>query len=159
MRVILPKERRRLTTAPVLALIPVLSGVAVFALCALPLISAYCGGGESCTLVIRGYNLMEFSGWGAVPMLAPLLVPAILFGNQPKAAREAELVLLFLADVVCYAHSLSAARIWLETVGDSAISVHPGMILCPLGFAGLLAAAKGVDLIAARGKTAGESEA
>lgn len=66
-----------------------------FALCALPLASAYSGGSESYTIVIHGYNLIEFSAWGVIPLLAPLIVPVLLFGHQSKPTQELSLATLF----------------------------------------------------------------
>ena len=108
---------------------------AAFVLAVLPLTSVEAGNGETCTLIIHGYNLMEFSPWGVVPLMAPILVLLILFGKQSKSAKEAELLLLLVASVVCYVHSFQLSTEWLRSVGTSivtrylTIGVHPMSII------------------------------
>lgn len=124
----------------------------------LPVMSAYSGGVESCTLVIHGYNLLEFSALGCVPMLAPLLIPVILFDHQSKATQEVELMLLLLANMTCYVHSFNAAKAWLTATGVSMISYHPGALLIPLGFILLLALVTGFDMLYSNTVAKGEKE-
>lgn len=113
--------------------IMILASVAVTIMSILPVMSIYLSGGESCTLYVRGFNLMEFSAWGCIPLFAPLLIPVILFGHQSKAAQEAELMLLFGVNMVSYVHSFNAARAWLE-LEDALITYYPGMLLIPFAF-------------------------
>ena len=115
-------------------IILILVSAAATAMCLLPIMSVHLSDGESCTLFIRGYNLMEFSAWGCVPLLANLLIPVILFGCQKDAAKEKELIILFVGNTVCYINSVNAAREWLYAVGGSLITYYPGMVLLPLGF-------------------------
>ena len=126
-------------------------GIAAVATCALPIMSVYLSDGESCTLFIRGYNLMEFSAWGCIPLIVPLLVMAILFGNQKKTAKEAELLLLFAGNMVCYVHSFNAAWAWLTSLDGSFITYHLGMFLLPLTFIMILALWKIFELLTYRG--------
>ena len=107
--------------------------VAMIALNAMPIMSVSCLDGEACELVVHGYNLMEFSAWGTIPVLTAVFVLAILFSCQSKAAKQAELLLLLVANCVCYVTSIMAARVWLEGVSSSFISTHFGMITFPLG--------------------------
>lgn len=113
----------------------VAAAVIAFALCALPLVSADSGETERYTIVVHGYNLIEFSALGVVSLLAPLIVPALLFGHQRKAVQELSLVVLFVGSMVCYVHSLRAANEWLSVASDSLHTIHPGVLLMPLGFA------------------------
>ena len=115
-------------------IILILISVAAAATCALPVMSIYLSDGESCTLFVRGYNLMEFSALGCVPLFAPLFIPAITLGNQTKAAKETELLILFAANMVCYVHGFNAARIWLDSLGGPLLTFYPGMLLIPLAF-------------------------
>lgn len=59
-------------------------GIAMLALNTLPILSAHCEGSESCTLMVRGYNLLEFSSWAAVPVFSVIIILAILFSLQKK---------------------------------------------------------------------------
>lgn len=111
--------------------ITVLSIISCF-LCVLPIMSVYSGGTEGCTLIVRGYNLMEFSAWGVLPAVVPLLTPAILLIHQSKATQEIELILLIVGNAVSYVHGFIAAREWLAHVGDSMITYHFGVMIFPL---------------------------
>lgn len=113
----------------------VAAAIIAFALCVLPLTSVYSGGSESYTIVIHGYNLIEFSAWGMIPLLAPLIIPVLLFGHQQKAVQELFLMVLFMGSMVCYIQSLNAANEWLGVASDSLHTLHPGVLLMPLGFA------------------------
>ena len=115
--------------------------VAMVALNAMPIMSVSCVDGEACELMIRGYNLMEFSPWGAIPIFTTVFVLAILFSCQRKAAKQAELLLLLAANCVCYVTSVMAARAWLESVSSSFIFTHFGMITFPLGTMALILSA------------------
>ena len=120
----------------------VLISIAAAATCVLPVMTIYLRDGESCTLFVRGYNLVEFSALGCVPLFAPLFIPAILFGSQPKAAKEMMLLILFAANMVCYVHGFNAARIWLDSLGGSLLTFYPGMLLIPFAFSMILVLSK-----------------
>ena len=107
-------------------------------LCAFPLMSAYSGGTESCDLIVRGFNLMEFSAWGSVCLFAPLLIPGILLGGQSRAAQEVEIICLLLVNIVCYSHSFNAARAWLAENSTTLITYHPNMLWYPSAFIAVL---------------------
>ena len=107
--------------------------LAFVALNALPIFSAPCGGGESCTLMIRSYNLLEFNSWAALPVFTVVIILGILFSFQKKSAKNVELLLLLLANAVCYLESMKAARVWLEGISNAPINCHLGMVAFPLG--------------------------
>ena len=107
-------------------------------LLASPIMSVYSGGSENCTLLVRGYNLLEFSPWGTIPVFTVLYVLAILFSCQSKATKHAELLLLLVANCVCYAISVMEARAWLDNVGSSFVFTHFGMFIFPLGVMALI---------------------
>ena len=115
--------------------------VAMIALNAMPIMSVSCLDGEACELTVRGYNLMEFSAWGTIPIFTAVFVLAILFSCQSKAAKQAELILLLVANCVCYVTSIMVARAWLESVSSSFIVTHIGMITFPLGTMALILSA------------------
>ena len=104
------------------------------ALCFFPVLSAEITTGEVYTSVIRGYNLLEFSTFGIVILIAPMLVLTILYGCQSKAAKELELVVLLLGNNVCYIHSIHNAWRWLNEIGAALIEVKTAMLLYPIVF-------------------------
>ena len=115
--------------------------VGMLGLNALPIMSAYSGGGESGMLMVRGFNLVEFSVWGILPISTVMLVLTILFSCQSKSAKNAELLLLLTVNLVCYAESFKAARCWFESVATLPVVCHFGTILFPLGCSALIISA------------------
>ena len=107
--------------------------LASVALNALPIFSAHCGGSESCTLMVRGYNLLEFSSWAALPVFTVVIILGILFSFQKKSAKNVELLLLLLANAVCYMESMKAARAWLDGISNAPVNCHYGMFAFPIG--------------------------
>lgn len=122
---------QRLLESPAFKILIIAASIAASATCMFPIMSAYSGGTESCTLIIRGFNIMEFSAWGVIPMIAPLLIPVILLGHQSKAAQELELILLVVGNAVIYVHGVNAAIVWLTEVGNSMITYYLGMMIFP----------------------------
>lgn len=119
-------------------IILVLTSVAAEALCALPVMSARVGGTESYNLIMRGFNLIEFSPLASVCLFAPLLISGILLGGQSRAAQELELICLLVGNIACYSHSYNAARTWLEERSISLITYHPNMLGYPTVFVAVL---------------------
>jgi D-alanyl-lipoteichoic acid acyltransferase DltB (MBOAT superfamily) len=112
--------------------------LAFVALNALPIFSAHCGGSESCTLMVRGYNLLEFSSWAALPVFTVVIILGILFSFQKKSAKNVELLLLLLANAVCCLESMKAARTWLEGISNAPVNSHFGMVAFPLGIMAII---------------------
>lgn len=115
-------------------IIILVAGLTAVALSAVPVMGMRLSGGEWGEITIHGYNLMEFSALACLPLLTPLLLPVILFGNQSKAAQEAELLFLFGGNVLSCVHSCNAAQIWLSTLEDGLVRHYAGDVLYPLGF-------------------------
>lgn len=115
-----------------------LISAAAAGLCVVPLMSAHFGGAESCDLIVRGFNLVEFSALGSVCLFSPLLVPGILLGSQSRAAQEVEIMCLLLGNIVCYSHSFNAARVWLAENSISLITYYPNILWYPSVFIAVL---------------------
>ena len=98
----------------------------------LPLLSMRSNVGESCTFIIRGYNLLEFSAWACVPLFAPLVIIAISFSRQSDSAKDAQLIILSLANLICYVHSVNAAKEWLMAIENSTITPHFYLFVLPI---------------------------
>ena len=111
------------------------------ALCAIPIMSIVTDGLESGVLTIRGYNLLSMSAWAAIPVFSPIAVLVIVLGHQTKGGKEMEMLLLGMASMVSYVHSVLVSREWLVSVGGSLVDYQVGMLLYPLGLLVLLAIA------------------
>jgi hypothetical protein len=91
--------------------------------------------GEFCMMVIHGYNFVEFSALSIVILIAPLLVPVILYGCQSKQAKELEIILLMIGNSICFVHGAVAARLWLLDIGATIYGkTNPAIILYPMLF-------------------------
>ncbi len=124
-----------------------LADLAAVMLSALPIMGMRLSGGEWGEITIRGYDLLEVSAWGCLPLLTLLLLPVILFGNQSKAVQEAELLLLLSSNVLSCVHSCNAAQIWLTNLEDGLVRYYAGHTLYPLGFVFSLAVTAACILI------------
>lgn len=100
--------------------------------CLLPIISVDSGGLESCTLYVRGYNLLEFSALGSITLLSPIAVLLIIAGYQHKSTKELVLIVLMFSNIISYIHSFHIAHRWFESVGDSNVAYHSGMLIIPI---------------------------
>ncbi len=124
-----------------------LACIAAAALCVLPVMNVYVSEGESGLISVSGYNLMEFSAWACVSVLAPLAVPVVVLGSGSRAAKNAALGLLFMGSTVCYVHSFNAAREWLMSLGGGLVRYYPGAFAMPLGLAVVLALAAALEIL------------
>lgn len=107
--------------------------LAAYACCALPLFSAEVTGKVSSVLMIRGYNLLEFSLLGIVPLTVALLTAVILSMECKRISNNRTFFIVFVIYLGCYAFSYHAAWEWLETVENTAVTVHYGSFIHPLG--------------------------
>ena len=110
--------------------------IITLALCFFPMQSGRITNGEACTMILKGYNFTEFSAPSIVILIAPLLVPAILYGCQSSGVKELELILLMIGNSICFVHGANAARTWLLEI-DAAIygMTNIALYLYPVAFA------------------------
>ena len=121
----------------------ILASIGAFAMAVLPIVSVRVEGElVSVVSIVRGYNLMDFSPWGVIPLMASLLIPLILFGKQSQTVKEAELLLLLVANMVCYVHSVHLAADFLRATGASLLKYYPNLFLYPFGFVGVFMLAR-----------------
>ena len=93
-------------------------------------------------MIINGTGLAEFSAPSIVIIIAPLLVPTILYGCQSERVKELEFILLMIGNCICFAHGVNAARTWLLEIDANIIGmVNYGLPLYPLMFVFLCFAA------------------
>ena len=98
--------------------------IGTLVLSGMPLMGVDVGEMERGTLIVRGFNLMEFSWLGVLPLLVPVL--ALVFEK-----KHLQLMSLGIA-TLGYATSFCLARYWLQTVGDKAVIFYLGALIYPL---------------------------
>ena len=108
--------------------------VILILLCFFPILSTKIITVEAYTSVIRIYNLLEFSAFGIVVLIAPVLVSVITSGCQSEPMKELLLELLLLVNSICYTHSVHKAWNWLSEISDSMIRIKATLVLYPVVF-------------------------
>lgn len=87
-------------------------------------------------MILKGYNFVEFSAPSIVILIAPLLIPVILYGCQSRQAKELELILLLIGNSICFVHGANAARAWLLEIDATIYGMtNIALFLYPLAFA------------------------
>lgn len=87
-------------------------------------------------MIIKGYNFVEFSAPSIVILIAPLLIPVILYGCQSRQAKELELILLLIGNSICFIHGANAARTWLLDINAVTYGMtNVALFLYPMVFA------------------------
>ncbi len=84
------------------------------------------------TILIRGFNLMEFSALGCVPVLTPPLLLFIIFSSLDRKIKEVGIIVFLLLVTICYCHSFIEAREWLMDASDTRIIYHPCTLFFPM---------------------------
>ena len=121
--------------AKLLRVLTMVLSMAQFILNALPFLRNYAGSTVTCDLVIHGYNFMEFSPWGAMLIISPVLIPLVLTSESVDTAKEIILIILLAGTEVCYVECFNAARVWFDEIVNSPIIYYPASVVYPLLFA------------------------
>lgn len=119
----------------------------------LPIYKATFTDGESMTLLLRGYELYEFSAWGVVTMLAPLILIATMFTKFSKKTKCAMVVCAFVLGNISVHIANTSMRDWLYSNATGMVFPYDGLIfysvflLCALVFCFVDCIKKKPDLI------------
>ena len=84
------------------------------------------------TVLVRGFNLMEFSALGCVPVLAPVILLFIIFSAHDTKTKEMSIMAVLIITAVCYCNGFIAAREWLMGITEGRIAYHPCSLLFPV---------------------------
>ena len=79
----------------------------------LPIYKASFTDGESMTLLIRGYDLYEFSPWGIVTILVPFVLIATMFTRFGKKIKCAIVMCIFVLGNISVHIANISVRDWL----------------------------------------------
>ena len=78
-----------------------------------PIYNTYIAEGEACNIIVKGYNLVEFSPWGSVVLLAPLVLVALMLSKLNPAVKTVGALGLFLLTGVALSGSVASAHTWI----------------------------------------------
>lgn len=90
----------------------------------LPVFSTRITDGEACDLVVNGYNLVEFSPWGGIVLLAPLLLLGLMLSKLRNTTKTIGLIVLFALNGVALCASTSAAYKWMCDVSTGFVEPY-----------------------------------
>jgi uncharacterized membrane protein len=90
----------------------------------LPVFSTRITDGEACGLVVKGYNLVEFSPWGGIVLLAPLVLLGLMLSKLKNTTKTVGLIILFALNGVALCASTSAAYKWMYDVSTEFVEPH-----------------------------------
>lgn len=98
----------------------------------LPIYSTYITDGEACDMVIKGYNLVEFSPWGGVVLLAPLVLLGLMLSKLKSSVKTIGLLGLLLLNSVALCGATSAAYSWITNIATGFVKPHMGHLIYAL---------------------------
>ena len=90
----------------------------------LPVFSTRITDGEACNLVVKGYNLVEFSPWGGIVLLAPLLLLGLMLSKLRNTTKTVGLIILFTVNGVALYASTSSAYKWMCDISTGFVESH-----------------------------------
>lgn len=82
-------------------------------LCLIPVMSATSTDGETSTFVIRGFNLISFSPFAVITMIAPVIFLLILYSSAEYHIKELMSIGLLILSIIGFVAGFNNAREWL----------------------------------------------
>lgn len=76
---------------------------------------------DGCTMIIRGFNMVEFSPWGSIVLSVPLIIIAILFSHMEKTHKTIGLISVQLLNSVGLYNSINKAYEWINSISPEYI--------------------------------------
>ena len=107
----------------------ILSVLTLYSL-ALPIYSTYI----SCDIVVRGYNLVEFSPWGGVVVLAPLVLLGLTLSKLRNTTKTVGLIGLLVLNGVALCGSTYVAHTWMCDIATGYVEPHMSHLIYALLF-------------------------
>ena len=95
----------------------------------LPIFSTYITGAEAWNMVVRGYNLIEFSPWGSVVFVAPLILVGLIFSDLKNKVKTVGMLALALVDSFALNASVIATYKWVSEQATGAIELQFGLLI------------------------------
>ena len=95
----------------------------------LPIYSTYITDGEACDMVIKGYNLVEFSPWGGIVLLAPFVLLGLMLSKLKSSIKTIGLFGLLLLDGVALCGATSAAYSWITDIATGFVEPRMGHLI------------------------------
>lgn len=98
------------------------SSIGAFALLLLPVFKVSVDGTE---YVVRGLNLPEFSMWGCIVLMIPLIILALLYSHMTITQKTVGIIGVQCANLIGVHSSLYGAKKWVEEISSHYASPEP----------------------------------
>ena len=96
---------------------------------ALPVFKTVFDGGETWAATFRGINLVEFSPWGIIVLLVPLILSGIGYSKLNDAAKTMLNMSAFLLGLVSLYNAIYAMREWVYSHATGYVYVYGSFII------------------------------
>ena len=90
----------------------------------LPLFSTTLATGEAGRLVVRGYNLVEFSPWGGVAVMVPMVLLGLALSKLNRHVKTMGLLGLCVLTGFALCGAVTAAQTWVRSAADGFVKPH-----------------------------------
>ena len=84
---------------------------------------------ESCYMVVKLFNLVEFSPWGGFVLLAPIALLGLMLSKLNNNIKTIGLLILFILTGVALCSSTSAAYEWICNLSTGFVQTHPNHLI------------------------------
>lgn len=91
----------------------------------LPIYATSIDSGEAYELIIKGYNLAEFSVWGSIIFAIPIIIIAITYSSIDNKIKNLLLIAVYLLAIVGFYNASIAADKWIQGVADGFVLCRP----------------------------------
>ena len=95
----------------------------------LPIYSTFIAEGESCNMVIRMYNLVEFSPLGAFVLTAPIALLILMLSKVKSSVKTIGIIVLLLLDCMALYRTISVAHSWINNIATGVVNSNIGCLI------------------------------
>jgi hypothetical protein len=98
----------------------------------LPIFSTLITEGEAWNMVVRGYNMVEFSTWGSVVLMLPIILIGLALSKLKNNTKTVMLFGLILLDGVALYNATAATHKWVLEQATGHVQVQPYYLIYAL---------------------------
>ena len=100
--------------------------LALFSLVCLsfPIFSTNITDGESWHMVVRGYNMVEFSPWGSIVLILPLLIIGLMISKLKDSIKTIGILGLLMLDCFALSNAYSSTYKWVLQEATGYVQLH-----------------------------------
>lgn len=106
-----------------------LFGVLSYASLFAPIYSTRIDGEAGYELVLRGFNLAEFSVWGCLLFSIPVLIFAITYSKISNTWKSMMLIALYIFSIIVFYNASIAADVWVREIATGFVMCRPYQII------------------------------